>query len=215
MEFQNGKIKLMIVDDHNLLRQAFIAMFKYNSEFEIIADAPNGHKAIIMLNKIKPDILLLDIEMPLMNGRETLLHVKKYYPSIKVIMLTMYADHSYEREFLDLGAYSFIAKDIDHEEFLQVLREVSKGKHYSGLTLENSITPKMNGRHLQLALNHREKEIIQFVCANMTNEDISKKLKISVHTVRYYRKGISTKTQTVTIADLVKYAIRNGLITSY
>ncbi len=210
----NSKIKLMIVDDHTLLRQGFIAMFKYNPEFEMIADAPDGHKAILMLNKVKPDIILLDIEMPLMNGRETLLHVNKHYPNIKVVMLTGYADYIYKKEYMELGAHSFLAKGTDYEQFLQVLREVAQGKYYSTLTLNNSVIPKMNGRHLQLALNHREKEIIRFVCANMTNEDISKKLKISIHTVRYYRKGIAAKTHTLTIADLVKYAIRNGLISS-
>ncbi len=204
----------MIVDDHSLLREGFISMFKYNPDFEVIADAPNGHKAIIMLYKIKPDILLLDIDMPLMNGKETLEYVTKFYPKIKVVMLSMYSDYFYEKEYKALGACSFIAKGTEREDFFRILKEVSKGKYERTLNEKREVIPEMNNRHLELALNYREQKIVQFVCNNLTSEEIAQQLKISVNTVRYYRKVISTKTLTTTVADLVKYAIRHGLISA-
>jgi DNA-binding NarL/FixJ family response regulator len=213
MEYPENRIKLMIVDDHSLLRQGFISLFKQYTEFEIIADAPNGQKAINILHKVKPDILLLDVEMPIMNGKETLEYVTKYHPEIKVVMLTMYAEYFYEREFESLGACSVIDKNTEPDNFLNILREVSKGRYKYDL-VRGGKKPEKNDRHLQIALSHREIKIVQFICNNLTNEDISRHLNISVNTVRYHRKVISSKTLTYTVADLVKYAIRNGLIST-
>ena len=214
MEQKTGKTKIMIVDDHSLLRDSFISMFKYDPEFEVIADAPNGHKAIMMLYRIQPDIVLLDIDMPLMNGKETLEFITKYHPKIKVVMLTMYADSFHEKEFKMLGASSFIAKNTEREDFFRILKEVSKGKYQCTLTNDGDVIPKKNNRHLELSLSYREQTIVQYVCNNLTSEEIAQQLKISVNTVRYYRKVISTKTLTTTVADLVKYAIRQGLISA-
>jgi DNA-binding NarL/FixJ family response regulator len=202
----------MVVDDHAILRGALISMFKYDMDFEVIAHASNGKKALSMIPKVRPDIVLLDINMPVMNGREALIEIKRLHPNVKVVMLTMYNDFMFQRQYMELGAYSFVPKETPHEDLYKILRSVYMGNYYY-LEIDKEVTetPTFNAS-LQTTLTYREQEIVRMLCNNTTFEEIAKTLKISVNTVKWYRKEISTKTLTQTLADLVKYAIRNGII---
>lgn len=212
MEYPNNKIKILVVEDHHLVRQGIIAILKENLEIDIIGDVANGKEALSFLKSYKPDVVLMDVEMPIMNGKEALEHITKMYPQIKVIMLSMHKGYILEKEFMDLGAYSYLTKQTIGNELLAVIKSVSKGRYYY-FTDKNNVHIGANcGKHLQLSLNEIEIEIVKLVCNDKNNIEISRALNISIHNIRYYRRTIYTKTRTSTIAGLVKYAIRNGII---
>lgn len=204
----------MFVDDHDLVRQALIEIFRFSLDFEVIGEASNGEQALEILKFRRPDILFLDVEMPLMNGRETLKHVKKLYPTVKVVILTMYNEKIYEREFMDSGAHSFLSKGANIKTFIDTISLVSKTRYPDYTKNEELNIAPIHDKHYQLSLSEIEKNIIKFMCNDETIEQISFKLDVNVHTIVYYRRSIYKKTRTKSIAELVKYAIRNGLINS-
>jgi DNA-binding NarL/FixJ family response regulator len=212
MNGSNKKIKILVADDHKLLRQGLVGLLETFENYEIIGQASNGHEVLAILEEYQPDVIILDIEMPLMNGREALTHINKKYPHIKVIMLTMYSGTYYETEYKSLGAYSFLPKNTSIEVLTEVIDSIKSEKYFYHTPLHNNLKMELCSKHLQLALSEREKEVLKLICDNKSNHFISTSLNISENTIRYHRKNIYSKTRLNSITDLIKYAIKNGII---
>ncbi len=204
----------MVVDDHVLFRQGITSLIHMNPGYEVIGEAGNGKDALSFLTDYQPDIVLLDINMPVMNGRETLTEINKLYPDIKVIMLTMYNDKIHETDYMQLGAHSFLSKETDIEEVLKAINSVINHRYFYSSSLQDVQSEIICNKQFQISLNDIETKIVKLLCNNKTNTYISKALKININTIRYYRRTIYAKTLTKSIADLVKYAIKNGIISS-
>ncbi len=213
MEFSNSKIKIMVVDDHAILRQGLVSLLEEYPEFEVVGQATNGKEALLFLEDHQPDVIILDVDMPLMNGRETLISINKMFPEIKVVMLTMLKGVGYETDYMELGAHSFLSKGADIDEITTAIGLVNKGGYYYSSHAQQLHIAAICDKHLQLSLTDREREIAKLICNNKTNKLISELLGISVNTIRFHRKKISKKTRTSSIIDLVKYCVRNGIIT--
>lgn len=212
------KIKVIICDDHQILVQGLRSLLKDNEEIEIIATANNGHELLETLKFKKPDIILLDVDMPVMDGYETLKHVKSKHSSIKVISLTIHLDKNIIQKMMEAGASGYLLKNINKSELSEAIRKVHSGKIYISDEATNSLLDKekLEVKTAQLdetteELTKREIEILKLIAEGYSNTEIGGMLYISPRTVDTHRTNIMKKLNVKNIAGLIKYAIQTGL----
>jgi DNA-binding NarL/FixJ family response regulator len=215
---KSKKIKIVLAEDQELMRKSFISLLKEDKEFQVTGEASNGKELLELLKSTTPDIVLLDIEMPVMNGMEALSVMSKRFPDIRVIILSMYSGPSFIYEMMARGARAYLAKNCDAETLFEAIHTVYHEGFYfdknvseamlKGLQREKSLNPILE----LMALSDREIEIVKTLCEGKTNKEIADTMNISENTVHYHRLNIYKKTKSRNITDLVKYAIKNGII---
>lgn len=212
------KIKIAIAEDHQVVRKALISLLEENEQFSVVAEAENGRELLAVVKSKLPHVVLLDIEMPVMNGREALIQLNKHHAEVKVIVLSMHFEESLVFDMITNGASAYISKDSTaHELFKAITTVVEHGSYYGeavsvaimkGSQLQKSTNPLFN----DAALSKREVQILKELCNGKTNKEIGKTFNISTSTVDFHRINIYRKTTSENVADLVKYAIRNKII---
>jgi DNA-binding NarL/FixJ family response regulator len=211
-------INIALAEDHLLLRQGLITLFKEYEEIKVLFDVSNGKELLDELKKSKPDVILLDIEMPIMNGKEALLKIKEKYPALKVIMISSYYDDAYITEYLLLGAVGFLPKHFDIEKVIDAIFAVYEQGYYFDNKISTSLVVKLmkskavNPTLPNQILSNREIEILKLTCLEKTSKEISEELFISQRTVEGHRKQIMIKTKAKNVVGLVMYAIKNKII---
>ena len=212
------KIKVIICDDHQILVQGLKSLLKDSEEIEIIATANNGQELLETLKNKKPDILLLDVDMPVMDGYETLKQVKSKYSSIKVISLTIHLDKTIIQKMMETGASGYLLKNINKSELSEAIRKVYSGKIYISDEATNSLLDKekLEVKTAQLdesveELTKREIEILKLIAEGYSNTEIGGILYISPRTVDTHRTNIMKKLNVKNIAGLIKYAVQAGM----
>ncbi len=210
-----NKIKILLADDHQLVRKGFRALLEELDFVEIVGEAANGKEAINLLrNGAKPNVALLDYEMPLMNGIQAAEAIKHDYFGVKVIMLTMLQSKELVQEAVEKGVSGFLFKNTSLEELSDAIQRVAAGDNYfsSEVTL-TLLKPSANADSPQLALlSEREIEILKLVAQGLSSTEIGQQLFISPRTVDTHRNNIIQKLDVPGIAGLVQFAIRNKLI---
>jgi DNA-binding NarL/FixJ family response regulator len=212
-------IHLGIADDHLVLRQGLISLLKEYDNLNVIISANNGKELMQALKSSKPDIILLDIEMPEMNGREALERISIKYPKIKVIIMSQYFEDGYIVEFIKNGACAFLPKNCDIEKIVDAITYV----HEHGYYFDNRVSmamadmlKKMPSPATSLAedadLTKQELKIIHLICAKKTNTEIAESLHLSVRTIESHRYNISKKTGTTNSIELMEYSKKNDLL---
>ncbi|HKC66771.1 MAG TPA: response regulator transcription factor [Bacteroidia bacterium] len=212
------KIRVAIVDDDYIYRQVLIAYLKQNKTFDIIFDCSNGKEFIEALLKHKPDIVLLDIEMSIMDGIETTAYLFKHYPEIKILIHTMHNEDGLSHDLIAKGAHGFLLKEKGFQEVTEAIHVMKKhGYYFEGWNLQKIITAKNGNKNeappTGINFTKRELEIIRLICKENTNQEIADKLFISKRTVDGHRDNILQKTKVRNVAGLVKFALHHGLIT--
>ena len=210
MKNYNSKIRILVADDHKVLRRGLIDVLEEEENFEIVGEASNGAQVLLFLEEYTADIILLDVEMPIMNGNETLRNIRARYPNIKVIMFTMHHTLGYENHFMKLGASAYLAKNSDFEVISDTINKVWYNDYNS--EFDKSENSTISDEHLQLALTEIEGRIVTLLCAGENNRTISATLNLSENTIKYHRKNIYSKTKTETLSELILYAYKQGLI---
>jgi DNA-binding NarL/FixJ family response regulator len=210
-------IRIMIADDHEIVRNGLRSLIEKELDMEVIAEAGNGRNAVRIALELAPDVVIMDIAMPDLNGIEAARQIITALPRIKVIALSMHADKRYVMEMLKAGAVGYILKDSAFEELACAIRITLKNRTY----LSPSITEIVIGDYVQLALaangtafsllSSREREVLQLLAEGSSTAQIADRLSISVKTVETYRQHIIEKLDIRSIAELTKYAIREGL----
>lgn len=204
-------IQIAIVDDHQLFRSGLRFILEETNDIHIALEASNGREFIDMLDITKPDLVLMDISMPEMNGIEATKKALERYPDLNVLVLSMFSDIEYYNTMIELGVKGFILKDIDNQELLTAIRKVYRGGNYfSQELLLQLIKNKPGDEHI--ALTNREKEVLELICKGYSNQEISEELFISQRTVERHRASLLGKTDSKNSISLVIYAIKNGLV---
>ncbi|WP_319227112.1 response regulator transcription factor [Draconibacterium orientale] len=206
-------LKIFIVDDHSLFREGLRFLLSTWSRVEEIYEAQNGLELLKVVENVQPDIVLMDIEMPELNGIDATLELQKLLPEVKVIALSMYANDDFYTDMIHAGAKGFLLKDSKFEDVQQAINEVYEGRNYFSpailTSIINTISEK-NSTSQQKEISKRESEVLYNICKGLSNQEISDLLNISKRTVDKHRENILLKTQSKNTAELVIFAVRNG-----
>ena len=211
-------IKIMICDDHKILRDGLKALLKGDSEYEIVAEAGSGREALAKARKTRPDIIIMDIAMPGLNGIEATRKIKCYLPRSKILILSMHSSKEYVLEALKAGAMGYLMKETASRDLISAIHKIHGGEIYlNGVFSQYVIDEFMhltNKHNLSLSKNlaSREKEILQLVAEGKSNKAIASILNVSQKTVETHRHHIMNKLDIHDIAGLTKFAIRTGLV---
>lgn len=217
-----NSIKVFIVDDHRLVREGFIAIINDFSEFELVGEASNGDMALkqITLLDPKPDVVLMDINMPQMNGIECTKKLSKQFPEIKILALTMMNQSTHIKSMLRSGASGYILKDCNQNELKKAIISVHQGDTYFSQSVSQQVMKEFTKsknqiKEAQALLSEREKEILMLIVKDLSNKEIADKLNISPRTVDTHKQNLLSKTNTNSTAGLVVFAIKNELVNVY
>jgi DNA-binding NarL/FixJ family response regulator len=213
------KLKVYIADDHTLFRKAMVNLLSTFPNIGEIKDAENGKDLLNLVKNETPDVVIIDLQMPVMNGIDTCEALLDKYPSVKVIVLTMFDAESYILHMIEMGVHAFLLKNTQPEELEKAVDRVIENDFYHneliGSTLRRSVKEKMVLQKPFLRnvdLSGREKEILSLICKELTIREIGEKLSISENTVRNHRVKIMDKVGVKNTVGLVKFAYETGLI---
>ena len=213
-------MKVLITDDHAIVREGLQAILKGESDIEVVGEATNGEEAIKKAKELQPDIVLMDITMPGMNGLEATRLIRKQNPETKILVLTMHEEDDYFYRILEAGASGYFIKGGSFTELLSSLRAVWHGDVFIYPTmakklLSNYLEGVKSGQEIEgyRKLTEREREILRFVADGRTNQEIAEQLFISPTTVQTHRAHMMAKLGLHNRTELIKYAIRHGFVT--
>jgi len=208
------RIRILLADDHAVVRQGFKMILNAQPDMEIVAEAGNGRQAVEQAEELKPDVVVMDVAMPELNGIEATRRLASAAPHTRVLALSMHKDSVYVREILRAGARGYLLKDSGAADLLQAVRAVASGEGYLSPAVSDAVLDDYR-RHVTNPidlLTSREREVLQMLAEGKTNKEIATLLNLSVYTVDAHRGRIMEKLNLHSINDLVRFAVRNGLI---
>ncbi len=210
-------VRIILADDHKIMREGLRALLAKQKEIEVIAEADSGRGVIELCSQLHPDVVVIDISMPDLNGIDAARQITREAPDIKVIALSMHSDKKYVKEMLAAGASGYLLKDAAFEELGMAIATVLKNKTYLSPQITDTVVKDYVNENVpqnsiaSTALSAREREVLQLIAEGKSTRDIAAKLYVSVKTVETHRKQIMDKLGLNSIAELTKYAIREGL----
>ncbi len=210
-------IRILLADDHKITRQGLRSLLDENDDIEVLAEAENGRDAVELARKLNPDVIIMDVSMPDLNGVEATRQIIQDNHDVRVIALSMHSDTLFVSEMLKSGASGYLLKDCAFQELEQAIRTVMDGKAYlspsiSGVVVEDYLhrLSKVDMSTSEV-LTDREREVLQLIAEGQSTKQVALKLHISAKTVETHRRQIMNKLDMHTVAELTKYAIRKGL----
>lgn len=210
-------IRILLADDHKLLREGLRALIEEQRNMTVVAEAEDGRSAVRLAAKLSPDIIVMDISMPGLNGIDATRRITAESPGIKVIALSMHADRNFVVEMFKAGAAGYLLKDCAFEELIHAIRAVSSKKAYLSSKLSDTMIkdyvnlfPKKN-LSVFSSLTAREREVLQLLAEGKSTREVAAKLSVSTKTVETFRRLIMSKLDIHSVAELTKYAVRAGL----
>ncbi len=210
-------IKIVIVDDHQIMREGLCSMIEQEPGFTVVGDAANGRDALEMIGEQHPDVVIMDINMPDMNGTEATRRVTEKYPSTRVVALSMHSDKFFVTEMLKAGAAGYLLKDCSKNEIVEAIKTVAVNKSYlspeiTGIVIENYVRQTTIETQSEVfQLTKKEREVLQLIAEGHTSKEIASRLNIATKTVETHRLNIMSKLKIHSIAELTKFAIRHGI----
>ena len=214
------KIKILFADDHGIVRDGLRSLFKSDPQFSIVGEAADGAEALSLVAKQRPDVAILDISMPNLNGIEATSLIKKNYPGTKVLILTIHEDEGYIQEMILAGADGYVVKNAEKKEIFDGVRSVANNETFfspsvSRVLLEGLIKRTRNKEKVvpdDNKLTRRETEILRLIAEGLTSKEIAEKLFLSISTVNSHRMNMMKKLDIHDTASLVRYAIKQDLV---
>lgn len=212
------KIRILLADDHTLLRSGIRALLEDEPDLHVVGEAGDGREAVQLANQLRPNVVLMDIAMPMLNGLEATRQIKKQHPEVKVLVLTMYDHEEYFRQLLEAGASGYIIKRAAAGELVAAIRAVYNGQ----AVLSPAITRLLLEDYLHRdagkseadpdALSPREREVLQLIAEGKTSREIAEILNLSVKTIQSHRTSLMQKLDLHDKGELIKYAIQKKII---
>jgi len=211
-------IRILLADDHTLVREGIRSLLEDEDDMTVVGEADDGHSAIRLTHQLNPDVILMDIAMPLLNGLEATRRIKQDFPAVRVLILTMHENEEYIRQVLASGAMGYILKDAAAHDLIGAIRTVHKGEMIlspavTRLVIEDylrwgDLQPEKNST----GLSPREREVLQLIAEGYTNKQIAEILTISIKTVQTHRMNLMKKLDLHDRGELIKYAIQKKII---
>jgi DNA-binding NarL/FixJ family response regulator len=213
------KIAILLVDDHTVVRQGLRALLSAEEDMEVVAEAENGRLAVTLAKKTNPDVVVMDVAMPLLNGLEATRQILKMIPSTKVLVLTSYGDDECVSQLMDAGACGYLIKQTAANDLIRAIREVQRGNAFFSPTIakrlrdqcreafSTGMPPRKSGE-----LTTREAEVLQLIAEGFSNKLIAAELNISIKTVEKHRQQVMNKLNIHDVAGLTRYAISKGMV---
>jgi DNA-binding NarL/FixJ family response regulator len=214
------KISVLLAEDHMIVREGLRKMLEFEDDLEIVAEAEDGRKAVALVKKFKPDVVLMDIAMPRLNGLEATRQLHKESPATKVIMLSAHSDDAYVKNATESGAVGFLLKQTSAQDVCHAIREVQKGKTFFNPSISKQLhrlNPLLSGSATRFSkkaadLTSREMEVLQLIAEGKANKQTASELGIGVKTVEKHREHLMEKLDIHDTAGLTRYAISAGII---
>lgn len=212
-------VSIVLADDHTIVRQGLVKLLEAEPNFRVVGHAENGRDAIEKVGKLLPDVVLMDIAMPMLNGIEATRQIKKRYPQTRVIILSMHSHDRYINELFSLGASGYLLKNSTGSDIISAIHAALKGDQYLSPSISKrviegyiSMKKKSPADELYGQLSNRERELFQMLAEGRSTKDISDVLCISPSTVKSHRVNIMEKLRVENISQLVQFAIRLGIV---
>jgi len=207
-----SKIKVLLVDDHQIIIDGMKSLLQNSDEIKVTGEANNGREALRIMEILEPDVVLMDIDMPVLNGIDTLKEISKRFPQVKVIILSMHNEAGMIKSLMNIGAQGYLLKSCTQDELINAIRKVAAGQSYFSTEVTLSLlNPDQSNQPTEL-LTERETEIIKLIAEGFSNKEIGTKLFISHRTVDTHRTNLMKKLDVSNIAGLISYAIKNGIV---
>ncbi|WP_266367985.1 response regulator [Tellurirhabdus rosea] len=216
------KIRIALADDHNLFRKGMASVLSQITDFELVLEASNGQELIEKLTRRLPDVVLLDLEMPVMDGIAATDYIRENHPHMKIIMLTMHDEDKFVLHLLEKGVSGYVLKDADIDEVEKAVHRVMEDGVYLNDFVSKVMHRKMTSKapvvkqpslyNSKVVLSEREKEILKLICEGLSTAEISEKVFLSPRTVEGHRLRILEKTGTKNTAGMVAFAFKNNLV---
>jgi DNA-binding NarL/FixJ family response regulator len=208
------RIRILLADDHAVVRQGFKMILDAQPDMEIVGEAANGREAVDLAEQLRPDIVVMDVAMPELNGIEATRRLASSMPHARVVALSMHKDSVYVREILRAGARGYLLKDSGAADLVAAIHAVASGESYLSPAVSNAVLDdyrRIATNPIDL-LTSREREVLQLLAESKTNKEIAGVLNLSVYTVEAHRGRIMEKLNLHSIGELVLFAVRNGLV---
>jgi DNA-binding NarL/FixJ family response regulator len=210
----NRKIRVLLADDHAILRKGVRLLIDSQADMDVVGDAKTGREAIEQARKLNPDVIIMDVSMPELNGIEATRQVCAELTHIKVLALSMHKDSVYVREILRAGARGYLLKESEDDDLVKAIRCVYRGEAFLSPAISDAVLTDYR-KHVSNPidlLTHREREILTMIAEGKTNKEIANALNLSVYTVESHRGSLMEKLNLHNTGDIVRFALRNGLI---
>jgi DNA-binding NarL/FixJ family response regulator len=213
------KIRVLLADDHTVVRQGLRALLAAEEDIEIVGEAENGRQAIQLVKKVLPDVAVIDVAMPVLNGLEATRQILHHHPSTKVLILSSYSDDEYVQQLTEAGAAGYLVKQTAANDLLKAIREANRGNAFFSPSIAKRLrdqcreafttgqSPKKAGE-----LTSREAEVLQLIAEGFSNKQIAAELCISIKTVEKHRQQVMNKLNIHDVAGLTRYAISKGMV---
>jgi two-component system, NarL family, response regulator NreC len=206
-------IKILLADDHTIVRQGLKLILSSQPDLEVVGEASNGREVVELAQKLKPDIVLLDVAMPELNGIDATRRMMEANSRLRILVLSMHKEAVYVREILKAGARGYLLKDVIDSELLNAVRSVARGDGYISPAVSGALLSdyRQNVTDPVDLLTNREREVLQLIAEGKTNKEVATKLNLSVYTVDSHRGKIMEKLNLHSTGELVRFAIKHGL----
>jgi two-component system response regulator NreC len=214
-----NKITVVVAEDHTIVRKGICSLLDAKSGIEVVGEAEDGWQAIKQVETLQPDVVLMDITMPHLNGLEATRQIKKLFPQVKVLALTMYTNEEYVSQALQAGASGYVVKQAAPAELISAIQAVYRGDSFLSPSVSKTVIDEYlkhtgspsDGDHYD-KLTDREREVLQLLAEGCSTREIADRLQVSIKTVGVHRTNLMDKLGIHTVPDLVKYALRKGII---
>lgn len=214
-----GKIRIVLADDHTVVRQGVQSLLQQDKSIDVVGEAENGQEAVLVAKKTLPDVVLLDLSMPILNGVQATRQIRKFNPKIKILVLSMYKDEEYVRAVFHAGAAGYLLKQTSGSDLITAIKEVNRGNAYLSPSIAKylvsdyrEIVKGGKSARKRTGLTPRESEVLQLIAEGNSNKKIAEQLFISIKTVETHRQKIMDVLKIHDVAGLTRYAIAKRII---
>jgi two-component system response regulator NreC len=212
-----SKIKVLLAEDHTIVRKGLRSLLDAETEIKVVGEAEDGRQAIEQVQRLLPDVVLMDITMPVLNGLEATRQIKKLFPQVKVLVLTVHSTEEYIFQILRAGASGYVVKQAAVSELVQAIQTVYQGDSFLSSSISRRVVEEYGRRAEAMEdkydkLTDREREVLQLVAEGRTNREIAQLLHVTVKTVEAHRAHVMDKLSLHSTAELTKYALRKGMV---